>query len=149
MRRHVQAGGGVAAGPGGVDVQDPERDRQAAAALDDPDQVGVGEVVVAVGVATVAEPAGDAGAERRRRVGTPGLGFGNGRDQRVEGRQAGGEIGCRQPALDPLEQRQGQRGLGDRQRRVAGGGDRVEGGEGGIGTHAGGTTRTKSTTLRT
>ncbi len=70
QRQHEMAGkvhpGGIpAGGVGGVHPQDAERHRQAAAALDHADQIGVGQVVIGLGVAAIAEPAGQQAGEER------------------------------------------------------------------------------------
>ena len=68
MGREVDPGDLPALGPGGMDTEDAEGDRQAAAAVDDAHQVGVLHVVIGRGVAFVSVARENDRAQRRRPV---------------------------------------------------------------------------------
>ena len=66
MRGKIDAVAGPAGGARGVQPEHAERDGQAAAALDDADEVGVDQVVVGFAIAAIAEVAGQQLRQRRQ-----------------------------------------------------------------------------------
>ena len=92
MRREVDATGGPAGRARGMDPEDAECHRQAAPTLDHPDEVGVGEIVVGLGIARIAVPAGEqcgecAGACAGRDVAQFGRRRGQGGEMRTRRRE--------------------------------------------------------------
>ena len=101
MAGEVDAGDSPAIGAAGVDVDEPEGDRQAALAVDDAHQIGIGHVVIGHPVAVIAEITGDdvgeglgpgAGDAGLAAGGTRGLGIGTSKG-RSTGRHVLGDAG--------------------------------------------------------
>ena len=68
MARRVQAAGFEPAGARAMDVENAERDRQAAAAVDDRHQIGILRIVIGKAVAVIAEAAGELRRQALRRI---------------------------------------------------------------------------------